>query len=122
MHFVSLFFLNERNITISLFMTHLKGTVEFRFLIYVYFNETFVKNFMKKTLSFEYKFPKFISRCSILQNIRMSNLVILKRRPFEYKVKFEKRPLLFRSEIGIFDIFLKRMYEESFEDLQINSN
>ena len=52
MHFVSLFFLNERNITISLFMTHLKGTVEFRFLIYVYFNETFVKNFMKKTISF----------------------------------------------------------------------
>ena len=52
----------------------------------------------------------------------MSNLVILKLRPFKYKAKFEKSPLLFRSEIGIFDIFFKKLYEESFEDLQINSN
>ena len=52
----------------------------------------------------------------------MSNLVILTWRPFEYKPKLEKRPLLFRSEIGIFDIYFKRLYEESFEDLQINSN
>ena len=50
----------------------------------------------------------------------MSNFVILKRRPFEYKVKFEekKKRLLFRSEIGTFDICFKRLYEESFEDLQ----
>ena len=71
MHFVSLFFLNERNITTSLAMIHLKCTVAhfanvnsssikklylwaveyaislFLFLIYVYFNEAFVKNFMK---------------------------------------------------------------------------
>ena len=76
MHFVSLFFLNERNITISLFMIHLKFTVAhfanlkssfinkpylravecaisflFRFLICCYFNEAFAKNLMKK-LSF----------------------------------------------------------------------
>ena len=75
MHFVSLFFLNERNITTSLAMIHLKCTVAhfanvnsssinklylwaveytislFLFLIYVYFNEAFVKNFMKR-LSF----------------------------------------------------------------------
>ena len=31
----------------------------------------------------------------------MSNLVVRKWRPFEYKAKFEKSPLLFRSEIGI---------------------
>ena len=48
----------------------------------------------------------------------MSNFVILKWQPFEYKVKFEKRLLLFRSEIGIFDIFFKRLYEKRFEDLQ----
>ena len=48
----------------------------------------------------------------------MSNLVTLKLRAFEYKVEFAKRLLLFRSEIGIFDIFFKRLYEESFEDLQ----
>ena len=52
----------------------------------------------------------------------MSNHVILKWRAFEFKVKFEKRPLLFRSEIGIFDIFCNSLYEESFEDLQINGN
>ena len=72
-HFVSLFFLNERNITTSLLMIHLKCTVVhytnlnwssknkpflnygslnmlfrfFRFLIYVYFNEAFAKKFMK---------------------------------------------------------------------------
>ena len=68
MHFVSLFFLNERNITTSLLMIHLKCTVVhysnlnsssinklflnyerlsiyifFQFLIYVHFNEAFVK-------------------------------------------------------------------------------
>ena len=30
----------------------------------------------------------------------------------------KKRLLLFRSEIGLFDISFKRLYEESFEDLQ----
>ena len=35
---------------------------------------------------------------------------------FQYKAKFEKRPLLFRSEIDHFETLFK-----SFEDLQINS-
>ena len=64
MRFGSLFFLNERNMTTSLLMIHLKVTVKhytnlnwssknkpflnilfrfFQFLIYVYFNEAFVK-------------------------------------------------------------------------------
>ena len=47
----------------------------------------------------------------------MSNLVILKQRPFEYKVKLGKGRLLFRSEKSIFGIFFKRLYKESFEDL-----
>ena len=76
MHIVSLFFLNKRNITTSFLMMHLKCTVVnyanlnsssinkpflnmlfnrpsnmlfrfFQFLIYVYFNEAFVKKFMK---------------------------------------------------------------------------
>ena len=72
-----------------------------------FFNETFVKSFMKK-VSFLMQIPKFISRCSILWNIRMSNLVILKRRPFEYEEKFEKRPFLFRFEIGILDMSFKK--------------
>ena len=49
----------------------------------------------------------------------MSDLVILKWRPFEHNAKFEKKPLLLRFEKGIFDIFFKRLCEESFEDLQI---
>ena len=34
------------------------------------------------------------------------------------KQNLKKRPLLFRSEIGLFDISFKRLYGESFEDLQ----
>ena len=68
------------------------------------------------------QFPKFISRCCILQYIRMSNLVILKSLLLEYKAKFEKKASLFRFEIGVLGIFLKRLRERSFEDLQINSN
>ena len=46
----------------------------------------------------------------------------LKWRSFEYKSKIEKKVYLFRSGIGIFEIFFKSLYEESFDDLQINSN
>ena len=57
----------------------------------------------------------------MLQNIRMSNFVILKWWTFEYKTKFEKRSLLFISETFLRYSF-KRLYEGSFENLQINSN
>ena len=106
-------FQNESNITTSPLMIHLKCTVVhyadlnsscknkpilnygssnmlFRFsqfVIHVYFNETFVKKTYEIAIIFWYKFPKFISRCSILQNIRMSNLVILK---CDTNAKFEK--------------------------------
>ena len=79
MHYASLFFLNERNITTSLLMIYLKCTVLhyadlnlsyinkpylqaveyailffcfFRFLIYGYFKEAFAKKNFKKKLSF----------------------------------------------------------------------
>ena len=52
----------------------------------------------------------------------MSNLVMLTCRHFENKAKFEKkRPIFFRSKIGIFDMFFKRLCKESFEDLEFNS-
>ena len=76
MHSVSLFFLNERNITTSVWMIHLKCTVVyyanlnsssinkpylraveyaisffFNFFIYVYFNKIFFKN-LKNTIIF----------------------------------------------------------------------
>ena len=59
----------------------------FRYLIYSVFHKTFVKKFMKKLSFFSSNFKKSISRCSILQKIRMSNFVILKWGPFEYKAK-----------------------------------
>ena len=52
----------------------------FRYLIYTVFHDTFAKRFIKKLV-------KSISRCSILKKNRMSNFVIQKWRPFEYKVK-----------------------------------
>ena len=61
----------------------------FRYLIYSVFQETLVKEFLKKLL-FQLKFQKSTSRCSILQKMRMSNFVILKWRPFKYKVKIWK--------------------------------
>ena len=88
MHFVSLFFLSEGNITISLLMiyekctvvhyanlnsnslnTHYSRAVEyaisfFRFLIYVYFNDAFIKNFMEKLSffndNFQYSFHNIV--------------------------------------------------------------
>ena len=72
------------------------------------FQRGFCQKSYEKTIIFSFKFPKFISQCSILQNIRMSKLLILKWRPVEYKANFEKRSLLFSSEIAIFDIFFKR--------------
>ena len=36
--------------------------------------------------------------------------------------KISKKPVLSRSEIGIFDIIFQKLHEESFEDLQIHSN
>ena len=47
----------------------------------------------------------------------MSNLVILKWRLFEYKAEFAKELLLFRSEIGIFDIFSKRQFSEAVDQM-----
>ena len=58
----------------------------FRYLSYSVFHDICQK-VCKETILFELKFKKSISRCSILQNMRMSNFVILKLRPFEYKVK-----------------------------------
>ena len=47
----------------------------------------------------------------------MPNLVILKWQPLSIRQNLKKWPLLFESEIDIFDTSFR-----SFEDLQINSN
>ena len=48
--------------------------------------------------------------------------MILKWQQFEHKGKFEKKHLFFRPKLGIIDIFFKRLCNESFEDLEFNSN
>ena len=103
MHFVSLFFLNVRNIVTSLLIALLKCTVvhyanlnsssinnsylwvieyaiSFFFISYLcLFYGSFCQKLCEKTIIiFSYKLLKFFSRCSILHNLRMSNLVILK--------------------------------------------
>ena len=57
-------------------------------------------------------------KMSLITEYQYVKLCDTKMVVFEYKVKFEKRFRLLRSEIGIFDIYFKRLYEESFEDLQ----
>ena len=69
---------------------------------FIVFFTRFLSKSLWKTILFQLKFQKSISRCSILQKIRMSNFVILKWRPFEYKVKSWKLcpflGLLFRNK------------------------
>ena len=52
----------------------------------------------------------------------MSNLVILKCTTLNIKQNLKKWPLFFRSELGFFDIFSKRLCKANFEDLEFNSN
>ena len=122
MHFVSLFFLNERTITTSLLRIHLKCTfvhyvnlnssfinkpyfraVEyaisgFFFFLFFFFDFLFIfilTRLLTKTLWENYHFLMQISKIhfkiSILQNIRVSNRVILKWQPVKYKAKFGKK-------------------------------
>ena len=60
----------------------------FQFPIMFIFMRLLSKTLQKRF--FQYKFLKFISKCSILQNIRMPNIVILTWWPFEFKAEFEK--------------------------------
>ena len=54
---------------------------------FVVFSRGFCQKVYEETILFQLKFQKFISRCSTFQKIRMSNFVILKWPPFEYKIK-----------------------------------
>ena len=116
-YFVSLFFLKERNVTTSFSMIHLKYAVvqcanlnwsssntsflnhrSLNKLFCFFFDFSFMFISMRlwstnlwNNYHFFNKFPKFISRCSILQNNWMSNLVIQKWRQFKNKAKFEKK-------------------------------
>ena len=55
----------------------------FPFPIYVSFNKAFAKNFTKKLSFFNTNFEHLFQDVILLQNIRMSNLVILNWQPFE---------------------------------------
>ena len=73
------------------------------------------KGSLRFIILFELKFQKSISRCSILQKISMSNFVIIKWRPFEYKVKSWKIwpswGLFFRNKkYWHFEFFMKKIF------------
>ena len=87
----------------------------FLFLIYAYFNKAFVKNFLKKLSFFNTNFQNSFQDIVCYRILRCQNFVIIKWRPLNIRQNLKKRSLLFRSEIDIFDIFVK-----SFEDLQID--
>ena len=82
---------------------------------FIVFFTTLISNVFKETILVQLKFQKSISRCSILQKIRMSNFVILKWRPFEYKVKSWKicpfLGLFFRNKkCWRFEFFMKQIF------------
>ena len=141
MHFVSLFFLNERNISNSFLKIHSKCTVVpyshlnstsinkpflnygplnmlfrfFRFFLFILtrlLTKTWKNYHFLKQISTIHLKGKSITECSDVKPCRH----------FEYKAKFEKRSPLFRSKIGPFDIYFERLCEEIFEDLEIKSN
>ena len=106
MHFVSFFFSKWRkyyNLTFDetfkiyccypnsssikkLYLRAVKSAISFFSISYICsFYQGFCQKLCEKINIFEYRFPKFISRFSILQNIKISNLVILNWWPFEYK-------------------------------------
>ena len=79
-----------------------------------YFSRDFCQK-VYETILFQLKFQKPISRCSILQKIKMSNFVILKWRPFEYKVKSWKicpfLGLFFRNKkCWHFEFFMNQIF------------
>ena len=128
-----LFFLNKRSSATSLLMIHLKCTVihyanlnsssmnkpylrgcwiyyfvggffGFLFMLFIYFNEAFVTNFMKKLSFFNTNFQNSFQDVVYYRILGCQALWYLNGGPLN------------------FDIFFKRLHEESFEDLQINSN
>ena len=54
------------------------------------FSRDFCQKVYEETILFQLKFQKSISRCSILQKIRMSKFVILDGGPLNIRQKFEK--------------------------------
>ena len=59
----------------------------FHFFLFIVFFTVLFSRVLWRKYHFSAQISKSISRCSILQKSGMSNFVILKWRPFEYKVK-----------------------------------
>ena len=117
---IMLISVNQSSFIINPILNFGLSNMQFRFpfgsLIYVHFNKVFLKKryeklkirIMKKSF-FKYKLSKFFSCCSILQNITMSKLVILKWQAFEYKANFEKKRRVFLPHFK-YDFFKKKCF------------
>ena len=139
MHFVSLLFLNERNITTSLLMIQIKCAV-------VYYSNLNPSSINKPSLNygplnmlflffFDFLFVFILTRLlsknyeiTIILNVNFQNSFqdavyykILGCQTLWYQNGGTLWPF-FRSKIVIFEISFKRLHEESFEDLEFISN
>ena len=143
MNFVSLFFLSEINIATSLLMIHLKCTivhyanlnsssVSKPFVNYGPLNMLFLLFMFILTRIFSKPFEKRLSFFNTNFNNSFQDVLcyrILGCQTLWYYIggtlnmrQNLKKYLLLTSKIGIFEIFFKKLCEESFEDLEINSN
>ena len=149
MHFVSLFFLNERNVTTSLLMIHLKCTVVhsnlnpssvnnpflnygplnmqflfffFRFFIYVYYNENFAKEIMNQLSFFNANFWNSFQNVVYYKILGRVTLWYWKGGTLNVRQNLKKMASFLWSKIVIFDMFFKRLCKESFEGLEFNNN
>ena len=62
----------------------------------------------EKSISFQYKVLKLISWSTILSRFLILNLLLLKSRPSQYKLKIEKKPLCVLFSL----VFCEKLYEK----------
>ena len=102
--------------------SHLRATehaISFiQFLIYVYFNEAFAKNFMKKLSFFNTNFQNWFQDVLYYRILVCQTLWYENGDPLSTKQNL-KKDLFSLGPSRYFDIFFKRQYKQSFEDLQI---
>ena len=76
----------NKSFTGRLFSNYRLLNMLFHFFSFIVFFTTLLSRVLWRKYPFSAQISKLISRCCILQKVRMPNFVILKWRPFEYKV------------------------------------
>ena len=92
----------------------------FRYLTYS--ARDFCQKVYEETILFQLKFQKSISRCSILQKIKMSNFVILKWRPFEHKYLIYSLNIRYLSVFGAAFSEIRKCWQFQFKWIKYFGN